>query len=465
VTFDTPPPVLTEEQLVKYDGFGKPSKFGQTPVKEEPKPSVTPVGGLNVSNSLLGIPDTATQQEQPLNGILTITPGSPLATKPVTYQEQPLNGILTITPGSPLATKPVTYQEQPLNGILTITPGSRMVTYKYDAVMEGRNGAYVDTAKTLSIRVGSVFSQANAKYNSDPALAEQRQKALLSREINKLRKEQAVLQDQLVAQYENDRSDQGGYAVQDYNTKQDFWQELLGRRNKNQTPTGVMTLASANTTSGNETDTDTGWMGNVNDIRNLFAGPGAPVGVGGGTSPLQKSTDENGWTDPNHHSQVEKDQAAEKLNKKQQEIKDAAKDTVVSGVAEFVPAPGEVGGVIKKVVVEVAKDKAKGGDGNPIDAGKKVIENSMDDVNKVFEGIKELWGMGIDKMRKLKERNKTQEQKDEEKKIENEEKAEKMRKNDKNLKEKNKGTMYSNGVPYEIYYDKDAQPVFIPEER
>jgi len=73
--------------------------------------------------------------------------------------------------------------------------------------------------------------------------------------------------------------------------------------------------------------------------------------------------------------------------------------------------------------------------------------------------------MGIDKMRKLKERNKTQEQKDEEKKIENEEKAEKMRKNDKNLKEKNKGTMYSNGVPYEIYYDKDAQPVFIPEER
>jgi len=346
------------------------------------------------------------------------------------------------------------------------TGGSRMVTYKYDAVMEGRNGAYVDTAKTLSIRVGSVFSQANAKYNSDPALAEQRQKALeLSREINKLRKEQAVLQDQLVAQYENDRSDQGGYAVQDYNTKQDFWQELLGRRNKNQTPTGVMTLASANTTSGNETDTDTGWMGNVNDIRNLFAGPGAPVGVGGGTSPLQKSTDENGWTDPNHHSQVEKDQAAEKLNKKQQEIKDAAKDTVVSGVAEFVPAPGEVGGVIKKVVVEVAKDKAKGGDGNPIDAGKKVIENSMDDVNKVFEGIKELWGMGIDKMRKLKERNKTQEQKDEEKKIENEEKAEKMRKNDKNLKEKNKGTMYSNGVPYEIYYDKDAQPVFIPEER
>ena len=288
------------------------------------------------------------------------------------------------------------------------TGGSRMVTYKYDAVMEGRNGAYVDTAKTLSIRVGSVFSQANAKYNSDPALAEQRQKALeLSREINKLRKEQAVLQDQLVAQYENDRSDQGGYAVQDYNTKQDFWQELLGRRNKNQTPTGVMTLASANTTSGNETDTDTGWMGNVNDIRNLFAGPGAPVGVGGGTSPLQKSTDENGWTDPNHHSQVEKDQAAEKLNKKQQEIKDAAKDTVVSGVAEFVPAPGEVGGVIKKVVVEVAKDKAKGGDGNPIDAGKKVIENSMDDVNKVFEGIKELWGMGIDKMRKLKERNKT----------------------------------------------------------
>jgi len=72
---------------------------------------VTPVGGLNVSNSLLGIPDTATQQEQPLNGILTITPGSPLATKPVTNQEQPLNGILTITPGSRMATKPVTYQD------------------------------------------------------------------------------------------------------------------------------------------------------------------------------------------------------------------------------------------------------------------------------------------------------------------------------------------------------------------
>jgi len=53
-----------------------------------------------------------------------------------------------------------------------------------------------------------------------------------------------------VAQYENDRSDQGGYAVQDYNTKQDFWQELLGRRNKNPQSGPVIQVASSGSLDG-----------------------------------------------------------------------------------------------------------------------------------------------------------------------------------------------------------------------